>query len=385
MKKIIPLWFADVIKTEEKLSAFSEKGLHLTDFSPVTGVASLEEGEQKKYIYRICLQKNCGGIAPKGVTANGWETVCGGKGYYIVRHSDAKAKVPDYGKWKTINRVTLVVMFMIMCYFVGIILGMSIASIDYNDPETIVEIPLFGRSMVMIVIVAVLTAVIFKANRRLAKTDTDLDLDGTVLKTVPKESMIFSKEEEKQLIKEGKIKKKAPIGWFYSPDKAEEMVEQMAAEGWKFYRFNKLGTVFYFIKSEPCRMKFVVDYQNEATDEYFLAAKDDGWKLHFTSMSRMQSFAVWAKEYDGEDEPEFYSDHESNLKRARRMALTFGIPFVFIMAFSIFVVISTLRHLSEGDVVSSVIMIAIYLTLTVEYGVFAFRTIGYYLRIRKNK
>ena len=67
------------------------------------------------------------------------------------------------------------------------------------------------------------------------------------------------------------------------------------------------------------------------------------------------------------------------------MALTFGIPFVFIMAFSIFVVISTLRHLSEGDVVSSVIMIAIYLTLTVEYGVFAFRTIGYYLRIRKNK
>ena len=88
MKKIIPFWFWDVTVTEKKLAELEGSGYHLTSFSPATGIFEFEEGEKKEAIFRICRLKNCCGKAPKGVAANGWESVCGSRNIYIARNSD---------------------------------------------------------------------------------------------------------------------------------------------------------------------------------------------------------------------------------------------------------------------------------------------------------
>ncbi|MCH5194661.1 MAG: DUF2812 domain-containing protein [Oscillospiraceae bacterium] len=385
MKKFFPLWYIDIIKTENKLSQLSEKGLHMTGLSYFMGIFSFEKGENKKERYRICPARGCGGEPPKGLAAGGWEKVCGGKNYYVVKNADTNAEnVPSYSKWKTYNRLSLYAAFMFFSFTLGLLLSSVTRLLDnigtgtaaITDSDIIAHLLIFAVGLIP-------AARLFISNRRLAKTDTDLELKGKVIKTVPEENFLYTPKEEKQMLKDGRMMKKFPLGWFYAPDRVEEMVEKLAAEGWKFYRFNQLGTVFYFVKSEPCKLKIVVDYQNEAKDEYFLNGKDDGWKLEFTSVSRLQCFVVWSKEYEGDEAPEFYSDGETKLKHARRMAYTFGTMltlFALMMIFSLSIM--AIDFMTES-MAMFVYIVLLFMLVMIECGVFASRAIGYYIRTKR--
>ncbi len=386
-KKFFPLWFINVINTEEKLMKLSGNGLHLSDMSYGAGIFTFENGKNKKERYRICLAKNCGGEPPKGLAASGWKKVCGGKNYYVVKNPDPDVEnVPSYEKWKSRVRISLYIAILFLCFGLGMCIGyLSALSEKIADGKDI-NIYSFIFPAVLLIIGAIFAAAFFISNRKLAKTDTDLGLKGKVLKTVPKENFIYSPEEEKQMLKDGRMIKKAPLGWFYAPDKAEKMVEKMGLEGWKFYRFNELGTILYFVKSEPCRIKFVVDYQNESSDEYFASAKEDGWKLEFTSVTRLQGFIIWTKEYgENEDEPEFYSDNETRRKHARRMALTFGLTFLLCISMIIFSI--AMIFIDEGYTgivpIVPVLLVTGYTVLVAEFGFFASKTIGFYIRTKR--
>lgn len=379
VKKCIPFWFFDVIKTECTLEKLSGEGLYVTGFSPVSGVFTLKEGEKRAVRYRICR----GEAMPKGLTASGWRQAAAKGKYYIAVNDDPDiSAVPDYRSWKTANRLVLFALFLLFCCTFGFCLGAVLGS----DGLVLSEFhPEFAGAVIISLVTAVIFVYFFTVNRKLAKYEKNLGLTGVgAIKTIPKENFIYTPEEEKRMKKSGEMIQKTPIGWFYAPDKAEEMVEKMAREGFKFYRFNPLGTVFYFIKSEPCRLRFVVDYQNEASDEYFAAALDDGWKLEFTSAVRMGSFIVWSKQYcEGEEVPEFYSDKADTVSRARRTALVMGFPMVVFAA--LFVVFAVTIPGMSGDTPDEVgIMLCIaYLIIAVEYSVFGIKSIGYYRRIRK--
>lgn len=381
VKKCIPFWFFDVIKTECTLEKLSGEGLYVTGFSPVSGVFTLKEGEKRAVRYRICR----GEAMPKGLTASGWRQAAAKGKYYIAVNDDPDiSAVPDYRSWKTANRAILFILFLIFCFTFGYCLGAMAGS----EGEVLTELAAHGDFIAHLAVSLVTLAIFIyflTVNRKFVKYEKDLGLTGVgAIKTIPKENFIYTPEEEKRMAKSGEMIKKVPIGWFYAPDKAEEMVEKMAREGFKFYRFNPLGTVFYFIKSEPCRLRFVVDYQNEASDEYFAAALDDGWKLEFTSAVRMGSFIIWSKEYgEGEDIPEFYSDKADTVSRARRTALVMGFPMVvFAALFVVFAV--TIPGMNGGtpDEVGIMLCIA-YLIIAAEYSVFGIKSIGYYRRIRK--
>lgn len=384
MKKFFPLWYVDIIKTEQKLSRLSEKGLHMTGLSYFMGIFSFEKGKDRRERYRICPAKGCEGEPPKGLAAGGWEKVCGGKNYYVVKNPDPDAEnVPSYSKWKTRNRISLYAAFMFFCFVLGLVSSFIMNALEALGAG---ELSLTSSDIIaffLILAVGLIPMIrLFISNRRLAKTDTDLELKGKVMKTIPKENFLYTPKEEKQMLKDGRMMKKFPLGWFYAPDRAEEMVEKLAAEGWRFYRFNQLGTVFYFVKSEPCKLKFVVDYQNEAKDEYFLDGKDGGWKLEFTSVSRLQCFVVWSKEYTGDEAPEFYSDGETKLRHAKRMAYTFGI----MLTFCAFIMILSSFMMVEDQLWESMPMLIyfmlLYLLILVEFGVFAARSICYYIRTK---
>jgi len=147
---------------------------------------------------------------------------------------------------------------------------------------------------------------------------------------------------------------------------------------------SSLGNSFYFISSEPRKMKFHVDYQNITDPSYFNLNKESGWKLFFTSPSRIQCNNVWGKEYTDEP-PKFYSDKESTLKHAKRFALTYSLSFLPLCALYIFAMgkfyftdFLVLHRQSFFGV------FFIYAVVCIEFGSFAMRTILYYFRVKKS-
>lgn len=377
MKKFIPFWFWNVTVTEKKLSELHSKGYQLTAFSPLSGIFTFEEGKKSNVIYRICRLKNCGGKAPKGVADNGWVSVCGSKNFYIAYNPDTETKnIPSYKFWQTANRVSILLIVFVFCYFLGFLMGFGGSSVERG--RFVLEKPEFVSAAVLEILLLILLLSGWKANKNLSKTNTDLGLKGFV-KTIPQENFVYSKEEEKQMLKSGEMIKKVPFGWFYAPDTAEKMVEEMAQKGWKFYRFDEMGLTFYFIKSQPCKLKFVVDYQSEASDDYYLQGKDDGWKLEFTSIMRTMCFVVWSKEYSEEDEcPEFYTDNTTMLKRARRMAFTLGIPMLLFAIFAL--AFCVILSIYDPELIW---LVPIYLLFVVEFIFFGSKATGFYLRMRK--
>ncbi|MGN0666048.1 MAG: DUF2812 domain-containing protein [Huintestinicola sp.] len=381
--KNYPVWFLDIIKTEKRLTEYHEKGLALKDFRPIGGKFVFEDAEPAHRHYRICRAPRCGGQMPQSLASKGWEQVCGTKNSYVVRGDDSAAeKMPSYSSWTGLFRIVQMILFLILCYLTGLILGSAGALFDTSDGvlelDAIKIMHHFTLPAICIIAVILLWIKIHLSNRKMTKAG---GVDLNLKLTIPKENYIYTKEQEKQMLKSGEMMKKSPLGWFYAPDKAEEMVERLAAEGWKFYRFNELGTQFFFVRSEPCRLKFVVDYQNHADDQYFVINREDGWKLEFTSVTRVTSYCVWSREYDENEEcPVFYSDHESNLKRARSMMLTITIPFLLI---AVVFILMAFMAVTEENATFAAFAAAFYAVIVVEYGFFAFKTIGYYLRMRK--
>lgn len=380
INKFFPLWYADIISTEKKLSRLAENGLHLTGFSPATGVFVFEEGDKSSVRYRICYAKGCGGKPPKGISESGWEPVCGNKNYYVVKNTDPNAeKVPSYSSWKTVNRAALLAAFLVICFFTGFAGGAAAAAADAGENIFSDPVILFG-TVVSAAALAVLI-IAFKGNRSLAKTDTDLKLADTVIKTIPAENFRYSEEEEKRMLRDGRMIKKLRLAWIYAPDKAEQWVEEMAAKGWRFYRFNTTGIEFYFVKSEPVKLKFIADYQNEATEEYFQSCRDDGWHLEYTSVTRIMSFVIWSREYEGEEPPEIYTDAAGAISHARRLALSIGLPMTLVAAVAAAVIAVNLFFCAPEE--RDIPMAVIYFILGFEYGLFGSKSIGYYIRTVK--
>lgn len=107
--------------------------------------------------------------------------------------------------------------------------------------------------------------------------------------------------------------------WFaWNADKLEKWLGEQAAEGWILKEVNFNITTFWFVKSEPAKISFATDFQNRTKDEYFSIAEDSGWK-HYKSNC---GWHLWSKEYEGEDEPVFFSDSSSLVKKFKRL-LTF--------------------------------------------------------------
>ena len=160
------------------------------------------------------------------------------------------------------------------------------------------------------------------------------------------------------------------------------MVEKMAQEGWKFYRFDKLGTEFYFIKSKPCKLRFVVDFQDEISDEYISITKEMGWKLHFASVTKVEGYCIWSKEYtDNDNVPELYSDYNTMSDFLKRRFYKMTIPSVLAVIININLIILLL---TDGEMTPPKITLCIIsFIVIIEYGIFSVKSIIGYLKMKK--
>ncbi len=376
--KFMPFWSFDVIKAEEKLSRLATEGLVLTGFKPY-GLFTFEQGEAEQVRYRIVREKKSEGRVPKRFIENGWTKCADSRNCYIIKNADKETDAePSYKSWVSIYRMLQGFVFFLLCFFVGTLIGCSAAFFENIADGKKTEATPIIVSVIGTLLFLLLLLRIHHSNKKILSKNTDsVKFDFTI----PEENFVYTPAEEKAMLKSKQMIKKSPVFWIAAPDKAEAMVEKMASEGWKFYRFDKLGQNFYFIKSEPCRLRFIVDWQEEITDDYISVTRESGWKLEFASVTKTAGYCIWSKEYTDEEEiPELYSDNASALGFARNYLLKMILPIVISVILYIFIITDMLQNEFTPFTIGFCIFCAVFI---LEYGFFAVKSLGYYLRLKK--
>ena len=117
-----------------------------------------------------------------------------------------------------------------------------------NGSSNVTYMPGAKLSMILILLVLILLIyIMIKLNKSDKKLRIENGTDLNLSFTIPKDTIIDYKAERK-LRKDGKAIKKIKLGWFYSPDKTEEWLENMEMKGYNLYRMSRSGTTFYFIE-----------------------------------------------------------------------------------------------------------------------------------------
>jgi hypothetical protein len=201
--------------------------------------------------------------------------------------------------------------------------------------------------------------------------------------TIPTAGLL-SKEEENALLKSKKMIRKFKLAWYYSPDKAEQWLEEMESKGYNLYRMSKWRNNFYFIVGTPRKIKYAVDYQIQIGSTYYNINTECGWKLIFTSPN-YQGFTVWSHECGNNgDTQEFYSDEQSKLKHAKKFALSYSLTLLPLCVLHLLVMIQIFCLIIKMNLYSFFFIIILLQTLLIiAMGTFPFKTIFYYLRIKK--
>lgn len=98
--------------------------------------------------------------------------------------------------------------------------------------------------------------------------------------------------------------------WPWQTDKIENMLEDMAAQGWMLVYVRNACTNFVFEKRLPAKVRFCLDYQEKEKPEYLTLLADAGWKMEY----RSSGWYIWSKSYD-DVKPDLFTDIDSLIRR----------------------------------------------------------------------
>lgn len=387
-----PFYWLDISKTEKWLSRLSSEGKQLSGMNFLFGIFSFSEGNSEEKTYLIRRSPGCEGNIPQKMREDGWKSVCGSKNNYAACYDGKNDLTPSCKGYRLRSSILKTICALVVCYAVGFLGG---AAASYFDRRSLPEdseryiasfSDFFKRAyaeyLIHFLLIAAGAAGIAATVRSGHIYDSMSGIEDAIDFTIPRENFLYTRKEEKRMIKEKKLIAKNKPAWFYSPDKAEKYVEDMEAEGWNFYRFDKMGKTFYFLKGEKRKVRFVVDYQNYISDEYLQSNIECGWKLQFKSHSKITGYVIWLKEYEGDEPPEFYSDGESMLNYARRTALTYlccFLPCIALMVYLLFDIFLSGREPDNFDY----FIIGLYGAVICEYIIFLWLSLSFYFRVRK--
>jgi hypothetical protein len=122
---------------------------------------------------------------------------------------------------------------------------------------------------------------------------------------------------------------------FFSFEKEEAWLNEMALKGWKFIGRSLVGIGYQFEKIESQALNIRIDYRNFAfTSEYLKYLQlfaDSGWQ-HIYGSNYGNKYFITTREDATED---LFSDHASKVGRYRRLCRASVILFLVILPFVI--------------------------------------------------
>ena len=381
-----PFWSFDIVRTEEWLSEMHRKGYALQKVNFALRMFVFEKTQAAQILYRIVFDKHGSGAQEVFLQEGAYDQVCFSKNFSVLRTEQTEpAMSPSYDGFlkrnKTIGMVSGNLLLFLSALFLPVLLIGAIMSfgafVEFTYDTT--DVVAFFVQLILLIPSLLIFLKLRKTNRELEKLCGDtLNLSYTV----PKETLLRQSEIDR-LKAEGQLIIRTKLAWQYAPDKVEIWLEKMAEDGYRLIQLSRPGNSFYFLKAEPHKAKFHIDYQNKTDPAYFNLNKESGWKLFFTSLSRFQNLSVWGQEYTDEA-PMFYSDRESRIKHARRFALTSSICLYPLCILHIFMVVRNILFLWNYGPSSGIFLtMLLYMLLIFEFGFFATRTILYYFRVKK--
>ncbi|WP_282019387.1 DUF2812 domain-containing protein [Planomicrobium okeanokoites] len=387
MKKIYrPFWSYEVKQTEDWLAEMAAQGLIFTKLNRWTRCFYFQEQEPATRVYRIAYNKMSSSVLPKTLQAEGWEKAGTAGNWEFTFNEQPENAIKTSPIREGIikhNRMITYIYYGISFYVAGMLMAnisMLASSYRQDGGINIVESPLW---LLTFIFFAILLGIMVLGIYSIAKiTGTNKELDGTTDGFWPVDEI--DQQSEKELKRAGRWVTKVKFSWMYSPDKMEQWLESMEQRGLNLYRVNKIGTIFHFVKGEPRRIAYSIDYQRGPTESYFAIHREAGWHEEFTSFSNMEKWTIWSKTYgETEERPQLYSDQSSRLKHAKRIALTYTAMFSPLVAFYIYFIINIMisadtiqdRFLWNS---SGMMLLAVLI-----FGTFIFRIWAYYGRLRK--
>jgi hypothetical protein len=120
--------------------------------------------------------------------------------------------------------------------------------------------------------------------------------------------------------------------WFFpwQDEKEEAWLEELSTSGWHLKSVS-LPCVYSFVKGEPCRNIYRLDYmmmKKDKMEEYLQIFQDAGWEY----IGEMSNWRYWRKRIENGETAEIFTDNESKIKKYQRM-LGYMAFFLFFLVF----------------------------------------------------
>lgn len=210
-------------------------------------------------------------------------------------------------------------------------------------------------------------------NHTVAKMDNDVLLE--------KNEATIRKEKD---LKRRKLIVKRKLGWMYAPDKLEKWLERMEGKGYNLHRVSKWGTTFYFSNGRPRNISYCLEYQNIANENAWKLHVDAGWEMVFATKSSLQKWMIWSKEYaDDEEKPKIYTEKETKLMHARKIAITYSAIFTPLVLLYLYLVQNYFRNaFITGLDYLAIFNTFMFIVLIFIFSSYCLRSWLYYMRLK---
>lgn len=370
-----PFWSVDIIKTENWLRSMSIKGYKLVKVHFHSCQFIFEKAESKTINYMLCRHKYNINVMCRPLESTGWHDICS-KGFWtVLANENPMESIKAFPQREGILKRNTIIKhglgFILLYYFIMslpmfMLFDFSLIGF-FSNPVSVLSIGIF--------------ILIVKLNQSDKKVGIENNSDLGLNFTVPKGSKLDS-TMKKKLKKEKRLIRKLKLGWCYAPDKTELWLEDMERQGYNLYKMGVLGLTFHFIKNKPRNIKYAIDYQVKANDNYFQLHKGNGWNIVYATLSNLTKYTIWSKDYE-KIVPRFYSDSKDVLNHARKNCLTYLILNIPMILLSIYVITSEFKWSSILNHGPNYINIIIFTIIIIEFSSFTFLSTGYYIRTRK--
>jgi hypothetical protein len=368
MRKTVfrPFWSYDVQKTERWLSEMAGQGWRLQAVNPALRAFRFEQSEPQKLGYRILslfVKKNQ--YLPL-LVHQGWGIAFSNRNWCFLFSANPTKDAVAYPLREDINRrnctiyeaaMTLMVLSWCALPFYMFLVGFSGSEID---------LPLEFDFSLPEVAIAMISAVTFA---------------WSVFSVVKLAPTIQWPATEQNLPHTGEMCTYYKSFWVFAPDKLCEWLEYWEAKGWNLSRADV--SKFYFVRGNARKVKYCSEYRKRVDQGYISNYQNNGWCFVTNQKINMRnSCVVWAKEYqDGEPIPTLSGDRSVQIKLAGKIAMIYGqCGVIFLVSFvlNLFVAFSQATTRSVSYYLN-----AVFLVLTMEFGMFFVRSLRYYLRLRR--
>lgn len=389
MKKVIkPFWAYNIVKIEKWLSEMASRGYILKDVNILTWVFVFEKSERQNLIYKISYEAKGIKDINTSLKKDGWEKlICKNRWIFLYNtkvKKDIRVNPSREGILRRNKAIRYFLFFISLLYFgfylpIWMILGFGSLGIVlkviteefvdsvfeaiswiYSGVEFYPVIYLFVFLIIMYIIV------------KLDKLDKEIRKE---LK-YGKEKYVCDVEIRDDTDKIKKLK----LAWSYSPDKIEKWLENMETKGYNLCKINKIGTMFYFTKGQPRKIKYIADYQNSTDESYYEIHKEDGWKLNFKSIGSAINWCIWSKEYY-DTVPEIYTNNEDLLKYAKKTLIINTITLLLALVMFTSLLCQDIYFVVNG--LTPIYSMIIKIIVIIEFAIFYNSSLRYYFRTKK--